>query len=185
MINEIKNRIYEAEGLLELLHLRKDKESELLPMIEAKLREALAGVDKMIGGSATGSADATDRSYDRTEGTPDISFEDEEPIYAAPDTDTDCGAGDESTDMLPDSDRSEKEPAEQRTSPAFCLNDRYRFRRAIFGGSSAEFNAAMTHLATLDSYEEAEEYFYGDMGLDPEDQDVVDFMAVIKNYFGL
>ena len=42
----------------------------------------------------------------------------------------------------------------------------------------------MNRIASLDSYDEAEEYFYGDMGLDPEAEDVADFMAVIRNYFG-
>lgn len=39
-INDIKDRIYEAEGLLELLQLRHDKLQELYPLIEARLAEA-------------------------------------------------------------------------------------------------------------------------------------------------
>ena len=42
----------------------------------------------------------------------------------------------------------------------------------------------MDHLATLDSYDEAEAFFIGDMALDPEDPDVIDFMNIIKEYFG-
>ena len=42
----------------------------------------------------------------------------------------------------------------------------------------------MDYVATLDSYEEAEEYFYGDMGLDPDNEDVAAFMEIIRTYFG-
>lgn len=68
--------------------------------------------------------------------------------------------------------------------PLFCLNDRFKFRREIFGGSDADFDAAMDFLATLETYEEAESYFYNDLGLDPANEDVAEFMDVIKTYYG-
>lgn len=67
--------------------------------------------------------------------------------------------------------------------PAFCLNDRFRFRRAIFGGSDSEFDKAMDDVAAMGDYEEAEVYFFGYRGLDADDADVADFMQIIKAYF--
>ena len=64
--------------------------------------------------------------------------------------------------------------------PAFCLNDRFRFRRSIFGGSDAEFNAAMRHIATLPDYQDALRYLGEEMGVDLEDEDVVDFLEILK-----
>ena len=35
----------------------------------------------------------------------------------------------------------------------------------------------------MQSYDEAEEYFYNDMGWDAENEDVAEFMAIIKKHF--
>ncbi len=67
--------------------------------------------------------------------------------------------------------------------PAFCINDRFRFRRELFNNSDADFNAAMDLVATMDDYEEAEDHFIGDLGWDFEKPEVMDFMAIIRNYF--
>ena len=67
--------------------------------------------------------------------------------------------------------------------PAFCINDRFRFRRELFNNSDSAFNSAMDLVATMDDYEEAEDYFIGDLGWDLEKPEVMDFMAIIRNYF--
>ncbi|MDE7412264.1 MAG: hypothetical protein K2N05_00540 [Muribaculaceae bacterium] len=67
--------------------------------------------------------------------------------------------------------------------PAFCVNDRFRFRRELFKNSDSEFNYAMNLVATMDGYDEAEEYFIGELGWDFEKPEVIDFMAIIRNYF--
>jgi len=150
-LNEIKDKIYEAEGLLELLRLRQHKLEELRPLVLSRLDEAKRALIEF--------------------GCDETTHEDDTPIYAVDST--------EIENHEPDS-----RPDKKAVKPAFCLNDRFRFRRSIFGGSDADFNAAMDNIATLDSYEEAEEIFYGDMELNPEDPDVVDFMNIIKDYFG-
>lgn len=70
-----------------------------------------------------------------------------------------------------------------QAKPAFCINDRFRFRRELFGGSDESFNAAMNKMAMMDNYDEAEEYFIGELGWDPEKEEVVDFLEIIRNYF--
>ena len=144
-INEIKNKIYEAEGLLELLQLREDKAADLLPMIIVKIEEARKKLSDMTAGLAA-----------EDEGITDVETED-----------------------IP----GDKEILGDKEKPAFCLNDRFRFRRALFGGSDTEFSGVMDYIATLTGFEEAEEYFYGELGFEPDNEDVVDFMEIIKNYF--
>lgn len=163
-INEIKNRIYEAEGLLELLHLRPEKEPELAPLILRRIDEARA----LFGAGEVEKATLAENPEEPVEseniGEPEEPVnpvEPEEPVNPEPGP----------------------EPESPRQAPAFCLNDRYRFRRAIFGGSDAEFNATMDRVATLDGFDEAEDFFYGDMGLDAEDPEVAEFMEIIRNYF--
>jgi hypothetical protein len=36
----------------------------------------------------------------------------------------------------------------------------------------------------MKDYEEAEQYFFGELGLDASDSDVEDFMTIIREYFG-
>lgn len=70
-----------------------------------------------------------------------------------------------------------------REKPAFCLNDRFRFRRELFGNSDADFSSAMNMIAAMDGYDDAEEYFIDTLGWDPENPEVADFMDIIKGYF--
>ena len=67
--------------------------------------------------------------------------------------------------------------------PVFCLNDRFRFRRALFGGSDAEFNAVLDRVASMSGMEEVEDYIYGTLGLEPDSDDTADFMETVRTYF--
>ena len=66
---------------------------------------------------------------------------------------------------------------------AFSLNDTFRFRRELFGNSAAEMTDAIHMVEAMHSFDEAEDYFYGDLGWDREADDVKEFMAIIKNHF--
>ena len=66
---------------------------------------------------------------------------------------------------------------------AFTLNDRFRFRRELFENSDVQMNETLDLVDTMTSFEEAEEYFYGDCGWDKESQEVHDFMEIISRHF--
>lgn len=66
---------------------------------------------------------------------------------------------------------------------AFSLNDTFRFRRELFGNSAADMTDALHMVEAMHSFDEAEDYFYGDLGWDRESDDVKEFMAIIKNHF--
>lgn len=78
-------------------------------------------------------------------------------------------------------------PAPARSGVAgrlvFSINDRYRYRRELFAGNDAAFSDALSRVAAMDSYDEAEGYFLEDCQWDPERPEVVDFMAVLRKYF--
>lgn len=46
---------------------------------------------------------------------------------------------------------------------AFSLNDTFRFRRELFGNSAAEMTDALHMVEAMHSFDEAEDYFYGDL----------------------
>ena len=137
IINRIKDKTYEFEGLLELLSQRPEKEEALHPLLFTRLAE-INSLFAML-----------------------------EPSEPEPEPAPEPGPG---------------PAAAGRPRPALCLNDRYRFTRALFGNSRKALDDALDRASRMESYEEAEEYFYGSLAFDPEDSDVSDFMAIIREY---
>lgn len=66
---------------------------------------------------------------------------------------------------------------------AFSLNDRFRYRRELFANNDVEMNDTLNLVETMHTFAEAEDFFYGDLEWDKESPEVIDFMAVIRNYF--
>lgn len=66
---------------------------------------------------------------------------------------------------------------------AFSLNDMFRFRRELFGNSAAEMTDAIHLVEAMSGYEEAEDYFYGDLEWDKDSDEVKEFMDIIKKHF--
>jgi len=66
---------------------------------------------------------------------------------------------------------------------AFTLNDKYRFRRELFGNSDIAFSDALDMVASMHSYEEAHDYFSNDLGWNLDNDDVKDFLEVVSSHF--
>ena len=169
-INEIKNRVYEAEGLLELLTNRPEITDSILPLVAKRLDEAQSLLKQL---PAEPTPEPTPEPEPTLEPDPDP-----DPVYESePEPDPEPESVPEPE---PDPDPVSLSCHARFNPPAFCLNDRFRFRRSIFGGSDAEFNAAMRHIATLPDYQDALRYLGEEMGVDLEDEDVVDFLEILK-----
>lgn len=65
----------------------------------------------------------------------------------------------------------------------FSLNDRFLFRRELFGGDDAEFNAAIDRLAGFNSLSEAEDYIYNELQFDPDSEAVKSYIGILENYY--
>ena len=100
---------------------------------------------------------------------------------AEPDAET-PNVADETEDVEAE-DNIEEETEAKDLKSAFSLNDTFRFRRELFGNSAAEMTDALHMVEAMHSFDEAEDYFYGDLGWDRESDDVKEFMAIIKNHF--
>ena len=66
---------------------------------------------------------------------------------------------------------------------AFTLNDKFRFRRELFGSNDALFGQVLNRLSELEDLPEAESYLYDYLGLDRDNDDVKDFVAIVANHF--
>lgn len=76
-----------------------------------------------------------------------------------------------------------EEYTEPRGRLVFSINDRYRFKRELFHGSDVDFNTTLSLVASMEGYEEAEDYFLNELQWDEKSPDVIDFLEILKNYF--
>lgn len=167
ILNSLKNSVYEFEGLLELLTARSEKSADLLPLLSARLSQVNSLFDSLKAENSPAAETEVAAPVTPVEDTPVyVAAEEEEPVYEAP---------------------AQPEPVvgeTQRKAPAFCLNDRFRFRRNVFGGDVSLFDKVCERVSRMNDYEEVEQYFFGELGLDASDSDVEDFMTIIREYFG-
>ena len=63
---------------------------------------------------------------------------------------------------------------------AFSLNDRFRFRRELFGGNEEKMNKAISDLNDLSSYEESVTYLNKVLNWNIEDASVADFIKLLE-----
>lgn len=128
---------------------------------------------------------------------PVIALEEEEPTESAPEEDATeeekvntCVAAAEETkphiapEQAPELRLDEKLARQYSRDlrKAFSLNDRFRFRRELFGNSDEKMNEAITAVENMDSMQEAREYFFTRLGLDSSSTDVADFMAIVEHH---
>ncbi len=66
---------------------------------------------------------------------------------------------------------------------ALSLNDKFRFRRELFGNSDVRMTETLALIDAMDSYEEAEDYIFNDLGWDIENTEVAEFMKIVQNRF--
>lgn len=191
-IKNLKDKIYELEGLLELAQLREEKIDELAPLIEARLAGLRAnGADEPDEPNEPNSISSKDSKDSKdlkepirteiTEFSDTLDFA-EEPEKTAEDTEK-SEEEPKNLDEEPTAASAKPKSGGTGRKPAFCLNDRFRFRRELFSNSDSEFSEALGRVACMDSYDEAEDYFIGSLGWDPENPEVVDFLEIIRIYF--
>lgn len=66
---------------------------------------------------------------------------------------------------------------------AFSLNDRFRFRRELFGGDEERMNRTINDLNELHSYEESVSYLHNELKWNIEDVAVADFIKLLEKRF--
>lgn len=66
---------------------------------------------------------------------------------------------------------------------AFTINDRFRFKRELFGNKDTEFTDALNMISAMSSFAEVQEYFFEDLEWDKDNPEVIDFLKIISNYF--
>lgn len=66
---------------------------------------------------------------------------------------------------------------------AFSLNDRFRFRRELFGGDEERMNRVISDLNDLHTYEDSVTYLNNELKWNIEDEAVSDFIKLLEKRF--
>lgn len=196
-LNSLLDKIYELEGLVLLACKREDSSSDLIRLIAMKSEEVNVLVSKLH------SKETTDIVIPQKEKSDLLN----EKILPGKDTqhleepnssdDSYCFELEEyaieedipeTFPVLPETEKeSNNEAGEfvdlQRGKLVFSINERFRFRQQLFENSDADFNNTLALVASMDDYEEAEDYFINEEGFDKTDPIVKEFLGILKRYF--
>lgn len=75
------------------------------------------------------------------------------------------------------------EEAGARMLKLLTLNDRFRFRRELFGGSDTVMKSILSVISTMPTLEDAKRYLTEAQGMDAENEEVIYFLEIIApNY---
>lgn len=175
-IKDLKDKVYELEGLLELAQLREDKLEELTPLIISRLNSLSPTIEYKVEETEEM---PVEESYDTSIGgifSQSQTLPTEEKVTSPAEQEA-------PVEKKGDLEKKLTVETEGAQKPLFCLNDRFRFRRTLFDGSEPKFAEAMKRITQMDNFDEAKEYFMEDYGWDPEDEEVIAFLEIIKSYF--
>lgn len=181
-MNNLKDKVYELEGLLELQALRPDKKDDLRHLIDGRIKEInaiWAGMSSDVKKEAVAPSAVVVAETDcmvETESEPEAS------IYSVPVDDADVSLTMESP-RVPRPEVSAVSGDAPRAVPALCLNDRFQFMRVIAGGDRAAFDKILKKVSELPDYDAARDYVLGDCHADPDDPEVMDFLEILQQYY--
>lgn len=183
-LRDLLDKIYELEGLVHLSLKREDALDDFLRLISRK------GIE--VG-------DLCKELTAKSEEINEIK-EDEKvpPVQSAFDLDEysieEAGEEEQSNVVLEyealEEDEQETEDnkgevlvASERGKLVFSINERFRYKKELFDNSDLDFNNSLALVASMEDYEEAEDYFLNEEGLDRNNPVVTEFLEVIKRYF--
>lgn len=200
------DKTYELEGLLQLALHRDDSFDHLARLIIKKCEKIYEGAQK-INISSPDNEDSEIFSKENIYSETDNSFQlpeynideitsnskvekqtPEENIPLIQENMNDDSEGSDDSVVLEETDKVQEEDIDSGNLPTrgkliFSINDKFRFKKELFNNSDIDFNNTLVLLASMEDYEEAENYFLNEVGFDPSNNSVKDFLEIIKKYF--
>lgn len=120
--------------------------------------------------------DEEDKEEKAAEDTPkEVEFVEEEDMEEPESTEEESDAEDEHLS----SPRADRAPL----LTFFTINDRFRFRRSLFGGENPRFLETVGVIESVDNLRQAEDYMTDDLQWDLENPEVRQFCKIVERYF--
>lgn len=178
-LRELLDKIYELEGLVHLSIKRTELHDDFVRLISIK-GEEIYNLCKGLNNGLT-EPDEVELMQDIHEIRPyaleeyqletDNETIEEENLYT------------ESDEENQESSNIVSEENESRGKLVFSINDKFRFRKELFGDSDVDFNNTLVLVASMENYDEAEDYFVNEQGWNTSKESVKEFLDIIKRYF--
>lgn len=96
----------------------------------------------------------------------------------------------EEVERTKEEERKEKKVVEtpakerrRRLEQFLSINDKFRFRRELFGNSQSLMHDALSRISAMESVAEAEHFAFDSLHLDPDSPDTQAFIEIINQYF--
>lgn len=178
-LKELLDKIYELEGLVHLALKREEDTKDFIRLISKKgievgeICRAFSSSDNLDSESYI--SDPSNYELEEYALDDDCQSEESYPVLS------------EIIEDINEENKNEK-PVEslmepQRGKLVFSINERFRFRKELFENSDADFNTTLALVASMESFDEAEDYFINEEGFDASNPIVKEFLEVIKKYF--
>ena len=193
-LQELLDKTYELEGLVHLAIKRADDINDFSRLIQKKSREVSELCASLV--TENNKTEEIETSHDVHDA--DVKSSPDNFSYSLDEYSLDDAPGDEdmiivdrAEDRVDDKDEDAKEiaavmglePGKQKGKLVFSINERFRFRKELFDNSDADFNNTMALVASMEDYDEAEDFFINEEGLDKNNPVVMEFLEIIKRYF--
>lgn len=177
-LRELLDKIYELEGLVHLAIKREENSEDFYHLISKKGTEIENLCKKFNFNHSIKPIIESSAPFDLKEYSLDEDL-DNESIQKTSETNYD------NSTVKNDSENNKdvKTNDINKGRLVFTINDRFRFRRELFENSDVDFNNTLALMASMDSYDEAEDYFLNEEGFEKSNPVVTDFLEVIKKYF--
>lgn len=188
IIKDLCRQNLEIEGLLHLLGQRPSDDARQL--LSEKFSKYAADMQLFLQGNDESNSENSENSERHEPAEPtepaepagdSLKLQEAVETEVPPEIPATSAAIDRERNIKLDEMLSRRESADLRK--AFTLNDKYRFRRELFGGSDSDFNHTLDLLMHMDSYDEACRYLLGDLCWDEGKPEVEDFLTIVKRHF--
>lgn len=208
-LKDVLDTIYELEGLVYLAINRDDSHGDIERLISAKSRNLVTMCERLSQGESELGKDNTlpkadiemfytgdgpmseseiihtikEDNEDFTKVPEDLSIKSSDTELSHPSLEKEQ----EYADSIEIEDGKDDVMPEFNEAPrgrlVFSINDKFRFKRELFANSDASFNNSLALVASMENYEEAEDYFINELLMDPTRPVVTDFFEIIRKYF--
>ena len=172
-LNRITDICLELEGLLYLAKEREDMFLKVKPMMQQKAQEIVALLAEI---EPNEESELLAKVIEIEE---ELAIPETDDIELAPiiedSIDYKCDNSDDDTNQNHESSRSLRQ--------FFTINDKFRFRRELFGNSDIDFTDCINLVSAMSSYAEAKDYFFSDLSWGPENDEVIEFLSIIESFF--
>lgn len=179
-IRRLLGLTFEIEGLLMLAERRDDMTpAEIYSMLKDKCSNLLAGISAMTDTSVDTVAEPAPEEVIQEEDTAEETADNEAITESVAFEETsDADVNDVAEPTAPAPAAPEETPAASRAI-VLTLNDKFRFRRTLFGGSDAQMADTLAILSGLTDTDDLNDFITNDLCWDTDDPDVIDFLAVV------